>query len=116
MAKYRGLVENAPLGIAGCDPNGTITECNARFAQVLGFGPKAICVGTDLFSLKPLKKDGFTKALRDCLESASECVQEVQAVNAAEDQPALRAYFSTVRDKDGNVIGAHVLVESIAPA
>ncbi len=115
VAKYRRLMKNAPLGIAGCDSNGIITECNSRFAQALGLEPKAICVGTDLFSLKPLKKDGFTKALRACLESASECVQEIQTVNAAGDHPASRAYFSAVRGKDGDVIGAHILVESAVP-
>jgi PAS domain-containing protein len=115
QAKYRRLLEDAPWGIACCDVHGRVTECNERFASLLGLKADTVCVGTELFALKPLKQGGLTKALRSCLQSAAETFEQIAVPNGPDDGPTSTIYFSAVRGKEGDVIGAHILVKGPAP-
>ena len=96
-AKYRMLVENAPVGIVSCDAEGNIEQLNPQLAKILGpagfDGPDK----TNLLTYPPLVSSGISGAVQKCLEAGESVVGEYPYAGAPSKQIYARLHVAPIR-------------------
>ena len=65
--RYRQLFDDAPLGIYASRPDGTLIECNAAFARILGFSSVADAMASAMTTVHddPSERDTFIASVRE---------------------------------------------------
>jgi PAS domain S-box-containing protein len=102
-SRYRGLIENAPIGIFACDAAGKITTRNPRLFEILGRPQDtADTIGGSVFS-----------AMRQCLTRGEVLGGEVRYTSSFGRTADLRIVLAPLRGEDGEVTGGLGLVEDI---
>jgi PAS domain S-box-containing protein len=113
-AKYRLLVDNAPVGILYVDTLGRIVEVNPRLRDLFG-APSIEAVG----SLNVLKspifiESGISELFRTAMGQARSAVAEVPFKSSWGVESYLNITITPVRRSDGAVYGAQALVEDVS--
>ena len=107
--KFRLLFENSPLGIMHFDNQGVITDCNEKFATIIG-SSKDILVGLNLLSLPNKKVVGCVK---EALAGGQAHFEgEYYAVTSGKTS-LVKADYAPITINSGSIIGGVGIVEDI---
>jgi PAS domain S-box-containing protein len=109
--KYRLVFDKAPLGIMHYDPSSTITDCNEKFAEIIG-APKERFLGFNM--LKQLNDDRMRDAVIASLQGeVGHYEGEYLSVTAAKLTP-VRAIYQPIFSADGILSGGVAIFEDIS--
>lgn len=113
-AKYRLLVDNAPVGILYVDKLGRIMEVNPRLRDL--FGAPSIHAVSSLNVLKSptFVESGISALFRTAMEQARIAAEEVPFKSVWGVESYLNVAITPVRRSDGAVYGAQAVVEDIS--
>ncbi len=109
--KYRLLFENAPLGIMHFDQDGAITDCNEKFAEIIGV-PREAIIGCNLPS--QLQDENMRQAVNAALQGGCGFYEgDYLSVDSNKLSP-VRAIFQGIVIKDGEFQGAVGIFEDFS--
>jgi PAS domain S-box-containing protein len=109
-AKYRSLFHETPVGNFHYDANGIITDCNARFVEIIGSSKPAL-VGLNM--LTQLQDKLLIEAVRESLETGKAYYEDYYKSVTANKITPVRIIFKGIRNSDGEITGGMGLVEDI---
>jgi len=113
-ARYRGLIDNAPIGIFACDPLGRITTRNPRLLEILG-KPADAPRESDNVLTHPLGiAAGVADTVRLCLSRGEVVTAEHRYTSAWGRTADVRLLVAPLRGTSGVVTGALGLVEDVS--
>lgn len=109
---YSTFLEQSPVGMIHVDAAGTVTFENHRFRQIVGEGPDDAWIGLPV-AQRPGTDAAFRTATDDVLAGA--IVEGRDAVYAPADRPRrhLRLHGSPIRQADGTLVGAVLMVQDV---
>lgn len=113
-ARYRSLVNTAPIGMISFDTRGDITEFNPAVLRILGATSLGRADAKDLFSLLPMVEAGISEAILRCLESGESGIGEFQYRSRSDRDVYTRVHVVPIRDGDGNIAGVHAFIQDIS--
>jgi PAS domain S-box-containing protein len=113
-ARYRHLVDNAPLGILSCDTHGNITELNPAVLDLLDSPSAEATKAINLLTFPPLVEAGVSAAFRKCLASGERIVLEHPYTSKWGKQIHARLHVVPILSTDDNIVGAQALLEDIS--
>lgn len=113
-ARYRSLVDSAPMGMVSFDTQGEITEYNPAALTILGAPFMGETNAGDLFSLLPMMEAGISEAILHCLETGEAGVGEFQYKSKTDRDLYTRVHVVPIRDGDSRITGAHSFVLDIS--
>jgi PAS domain S-box-containing protein len=102
-ARYRGLIDNAPIGILVCDRQGDVTMRNPRLHEILGTPDSA--------KAEPGGK--VLDGMRQCLTRGEVISGEVRYTSSWGRTADVRVVLAPLRGENGDVSGALGLVEDV---
>lgn len=107
--RYRLVFENAPVGVFFYDRNLVITDCNPRFAELLGSARERL-IGLDIHNLRD---QGPVPAIAEALEGREGRFlgHYVSTTGTGRVWASLRT--APLRDREGRIIGGVGIVEDI---
>jgi PAS domain S-box-containing protein len=113
-ARYRGLIDNAPIGIFACDPFGRITMVNPRLFEIMGVPAHAPRnVGNVLTSPRGVAA-GVADTVRHCLTRGQVVTAEHRYNSSFGRVADVRLLVAPIRGTSGTVTGALGLVEDVS--
>jgi len=108
-ARYRSLIDSAPMGMISFDSSGDITEFNPAVLSILGLPIFERSSRMDLFTLLPMVEAGISEAIFRCMESGESGIGEFQYKSRG--RPVfVRVHVVPIRDEDGSITGAHAFL------
>jgi len=113
-ARYRSLVDSAPMGMVSFDDRGEITEFNPALLQILGAPLFEATDAKELFSVLPIVEAGISEAIFRCLESGEPSTGEFQYKTKVDREVYTRLHVVPIRGSDGRVCGAHAFVQDLS--
>jgi PAS domain S-box-containing protein len=111
--KYRGLVENAAIGIISVSRDGKILEVNEKLLDILGSPSAEATKSVNLFNHPPLEEAGITDFIKECFETGKDSKAEIPYTSKWGKSAWLRMALKPMRDKDSVVCGCQAVVEDI---
>ncbi|MEN8159278.1 MAG: PAS domain-containing protein, partial [Myxococcota bacterium] len=112
-ARYRGLIDNAPIGIFACDPLGRITTRNPRLLEILGKPPDAARESDDVLSHPLGIAAGVADTVSRCLSRGEVVVAEHRYTSSWGRTADVRLLVAPIRSANGTLTGALGLVEDV---
>ncbi len=112
-ARYRMLVENAPLGIIACDMHGRVIQVNSNLLSVVGSPSPEDTAAINLFTFPPLVEAGISGEFQRCMESDGTRVFECFYTSKWGKSAWLRLHMVPTKDSLGRVDGVQAVVEDI---
>ena len=109
--KYRLLFENAPLGIMHFDQDGAITDCNEKFAEIIG-APREEIIGFNLPS--QLQDEDMRQAVNAALQGGCGFYEGDYLSVISDRLSPVRAIFQGIVIKDGEFQGAVGIFEDFS--
>lgn len=113
-ARYRSLVNTAPVGMISFDIKGDITEFNPAVLRILGAPSLGRAEAKDLFSLLPMVEAGISEAILHCLESGESGIGEFQYKSKSDRDVYTRVHVVPIKDGDGKITGVHAFIQDIS--
>jgi PAS domain S-box-containing protein len=113
-ARYRDLVENAPLGILSIDRGGRILEINAKLLQILGSNDPEATRAINILTFPLLDHAGITADLQRCLETGETLTAERPYVTLWDKTTYLRYHLRARLDDHGAIAGLQAIVEDVS--
>jgi PAS domain S-box-containing protein len=110
-ARYRGLIDNAPIGIFACDPLGRITMRNPRLFEILGKPGDAAHESDNVLSHPLGIAAGVADTVSRCLGRGEVVVAEHRYTSSWGRTADVRLIVAPIRSANGTVTGALGLVE-----
>jgi PAS domain S-box-containing protein/putative nucleotidyltransferase with HDIG domain len=108
--KYRLVFENVPLGIMHYDQTSTITDCNAKFAEIIG-APKEKFIGFNM--IRQIRDDQMRVAAAASLKGEVGYYEgDYRSVTAGKLTP-VRAIYQPISSSGGLVLGGVSIFEDI---
>jgi PAS domain S-box-containing protein len=121
-ARYRSLVDSAPVGIVACKHDGRLVAVNRRMLDILGAPPDAQL--SDSGRLNILPEDGFdassilggpmARALAHCMSTGESTQEELSTTSRWGAHLQLRLNVASVSDAAGQITGAQAIVEDVS--
>jgi PAS domain S-box-containing protein len=111
MERYRRIFNNSPLAIGYYTKEGILTDCNEKFARMLG-NSQEVLKGFDIF--RDLKNQGLLAALKESLISGSGLFEGVYKAVLSGKQAPTRVLFQGIRNDQGEICGGVALAEDIS--
>ncbi|MEW6352185.1 MAG: PAS domain S-box protein [Thermodesulfobacteriota bacterium] len=112
-ARYRMLVENAPLGIIACDMQGRVIEVNSNLLSVVGSPSQEDTQAINLLTFPPLVEAGISGEFRRCMETEGTRVFECFYTSKWGKSAWLRLHMVPTKDSLGRTNGVQAVVEDI---
>ncbi len=112
-SRYRGLIENAPIGIFACDPMGRITTRNPRLYEILGKPTTASRPEDNVLSHPLGIAAGVAETVRLCLSRGEVITAEHRYTSSWGRTADVRLIVAPLRGTSGVITGALGLVEDI---
>jgi signal transduction histidine kinase len=113
-SRYRGLIENAPIGIFACDPLGRITTRNPRLFEILGKPPGADRPDDNVLSHRLGIAAGVAETVRLCLSRGEVITAEHRYTSSWGRTADVRLILAPLRGNSGAITGALGLVEDVS--
>ncbi len=113
-ARYRRLVENAPVGIISVGKSGEIIDVNETLVHILGSPSREATQGVNMFSFPRLVEAGVAHNFRRCLETGESGVYETPYRSKWGKDLHLRYHLTPIRDREGRLSGVQGIVEDIS--
>ncbi len=107
--KFRGIFENAPLGIFHFDDAGIITECNDPFVRIIGSTREKL-IGLDTTKLSDRK---MVEALKRVLGGHAATYEGYYRSVTAEKETPVKVYFEPILSRMDLIQGGIGIVEDI---
>jgi diguanylate cyclase (GGDEF)-like protein/PAS domain S-box-containing protein len=108
--KYRLVFENAPLGILHFDQMGIVTDCNERFAEIIG-APKEKIIGFDM--PRQLEDEKLREGIMACLDGKYSSYEgDYLSVLGGKVTP-VRAILQGIVSRNGETLGGVGIFEDI---
>ncbi len=112
-ARYRSLVENAPVGVIACDREGRILSVNQRLIEILGSPSARATMELNVLTFPPLVDAGIAAVLRRCIDRG-ESESGVYGYTSKWGRSfQMWLHVAPMRDRMGEVAGAQAIVEDI---
>ena len=109
--KFRLVFEKAPLGIMHYDQTSTITDCNEKFAEIIG-APKEQFIGFNM--MRQLRDDKMREAVAASLKGEVGYYEgDYLSVTAGKLTP-VRAIYQPIFSSDGAVSGGVAIFEDVS--
>ena len=67
-ARYRALIEDAPLGIVTIDKDGNLIEVNAKLMEIMGSPSRDASLAINVHDYPPTVQSDFSRQVKTCLE------------------------------------------------
>jgi PAS domain S-box-containing protein len=112
-ARYRGLIDNAPIGIFACDPAGKITMRNLRLLEIVGKPANAPQQQENVLAHPLGIAAGVADTVKRCLLRGEVVTAEHRYTSSWGRTAEVRLLVAPIRGTDGAVTGALGLVEDI---
>jgi PAS domain S-box-containing protein len=116
-SRYRGLIDNAPVGIFACDRQGRVTMRNPRLLEIIGkpAGAEPYPPGNVLAPSQPVGGAGFVaQEMRRCLTRGEVSTGEVRYTSSYGRTADLRVVLAPLRGESGDVTGGLGIVEDVS--
>ena len=121
-ARYRVLVDGAPIGIVACKQDGGLVAINRRMLDILGAPPDALgseggrlnVPDADAGDASPILGRPIARALQHCVETGESINEEISTESRWGKALQLRLNVAGVRDADGRITGAQAIVEDVS--
>jgi len=113
-SRYRGLIENAPIGIFACDPLGRINTRNPRLFEILGKPPGATGTGDNVLTHPLGIAAGVAETVRTCLSRGEVITAEHRYTSSWGRTADVRLIVAPIRGVSGAITGALGLVEDVS--
>lgn len=111
--RYRQLMEQAPLGIATLNTKGEVVEINRRMLEILGMSSPEQLLGFNLVN-SSVHPEGLRRDIERALsEGATAAGEEMVYMSWRDKRGYLRYHVAPVRDGEGRIAGAQLIVEDI---
>lgn len=112
-ARYRMLVENAPLGIIWCDLQGKVVQINSNLLAILGSPSSKETETINMLTYPPLVQAGISDQIRQCIVSGGTRIHECPYSSKQVDSAWLRLHMVPTRDNFGRIDGVQAIVEDV---
>ncbi len=112
-ARYRLLVENAPVGIISIRPDGSIRDVNASLANILGSPSLDATREINVLDFPPLIQSGIADDLKSCLQTPRQFVGERLYNSKWGRSLYIRYYLNSICDEHGQIAGVQAIAEDI---
>jgi len=112
-ARYRFLVENAPVGILTTNTQGELLEVNQAILDLLGSPSKEYTRRINLLTFPPLIAAGISGDFKKCLSTGELVVSERPYTSQTGKFAYLRLNLVPTRNGGGQVTGVQAIVENI---
>lgn len=110
-ARYRMLVENAPVGIISCDLSGNAVDANCQAQAIFGSLTSEEHTRANVLTDPSFVGAGIAKCINRCLAGGKMISCEGNCVTSSQEEVFLRLNIVPLRDGEGAVIGAQAIVE-----
>lgn len=101
--RYRMIFEHSPLGIVHCSVDGTVLDCNEKFAEIIG-APREAIIGMNLPTTITDKR--MLQGLQDALDGKLGRYEGDYTSVTGKKTTAVRALATRLTTPDGRVLGA----------
>ncbi|TNF55141.1 PAS domain S-box protein [bacterium] len=108
--KFRMIFEKAPIGILHFQQNGDVTDCNEKFAEIIGAPKEKV---TDFNLLKQLKDKHMKAAIEDTLGGGLGHYEGEYTSVVGKKTTPIRADFGPIFSEDGEIIEGIGIFEDI---
>lgn len=112
-ARYRLLVENAPVGIFLCDPDGNVVDVNSRALEIFGLASPQATRQINVVNDHNLVEAGLAKNIRHCLESGQLVVCEGNYRAPGAKEVCVRAHMAPIQNDSGGIAGVQAILEDV---
>ncbi len=112
-ARYRRLVQNAPIGIVSIDRNGRILEANAKLLEILGSPSPQRSVLFNVLTSPLMVKSGIAADVRLCLQSGEAASHERMFTALHGEKLRIRYHLNAMRDDHGEIVGVQAILEDV---
>lgn len=112
-ARYRRLVQNAPIGIVSIDLNGRILEANAKLLEILGSPSPQRSVLFNVLTSPLMVKAGISADVRLCLQSGEASSHERLFTALHGEKLRIRYHLNAMRDDHGEIVGVQAILENM---
>jgi PAS domain S-box-containing protein len=116
-ARYRGLIDNAPVGIFACDRQGRVMMRNPRLMEIIGAPPGAAAGPAPnlLAADAPVAGAAFVaREMRRCLTRGEVSSGETRYTSSFGRTSDLRVVLAPIRGESGDVTGGLGIVEDVS--
>jgi PAS domain S-box-containing protein len=114
-ARYRRLVDNAPIGILSIDTQGQIKDANPKMLELLEAPSlEAVQTSVNVLTFPSLIESKLADDYRYCLETGLSQVTERTYPNATGEPSYVRVHATPIKESDGSIIGVQGMVEDIS--
>lgn len=109
--KYKSIFDNSPLAIGYYTREGSLTDCNQKFADMLGNTIEGLR-GFDIF--KELQNRGLLEALKETLVKGSSTYEGAYQSVLTNRRADTRVLFQSIRNENNEIYGGVALAEDIS--
>jgi PAS domain S-box-containing protein len=116
-ARYRGLIDNAPVGIFACDRQGHVTMRNPRLMEIIGKAPGADPEPPANVLTPEAPANGaalVAREMRRCLTLGEVSSGEARYTSRYGRTADLRVVLAPIRGENGDVTGGLGIVEDVS--
>ncbi len=108
--KYRSIFYNSPLGILHFDRDGVITDCNGKFAEIIGSSIQTL-IGFNM--LQRLQDISLQTQVKAALASGEGYYEGDYRSVMADKVTPVRIYLNGIRNEAGEIVSGVGLIEDI---
>lgn len=113
-ARYRQLVNKAPLGVISVRSDGAITAVNSALAEILGAPSAEAVQQVNFFESKSLEAAGLLALIQSTLQKDEPAIIEHPYTSSWGKSAHLRIHIAPQFDGEGKNIGGQALVEDVS--
>ncbi len=114
-AKFRLLVNEAPVGILLIARDGKILDVNKKLVEILGSPSAEATKELNMLTFPLLMKAGISALVRRCMEEGRPISSEVPYTSKWRKSLFLRTILTPILDSHGNVAGCQAIMEDFTP-
>jgi len=111
VERYQGIFNNSPLAIGYYTKDGILTDCNEKFATLLG-SPRDVLSGFNIF--RDLKNEAMLAGLKDSLETGTGSFEGTYHSVLTNRKAPVRVLFQGIVDDQGKIQNGVALAEDIS--
>jgi two-component system, cell cycle sensor histidine kinase and response regulator CckA len=112
-AKYRLLIENAPVGILSIHRDGSIANVNSKLLQIMGSPSADETKAINMLEFPPLRDAGITEVFLRSMSDATVQMSELPYTSKWGKTSYLRMIVTPLFDETGEVNGCQAIVEDV---
>ncbi|WP_379138694.1 PAS domain S-box protein [Paenibacillus sp. sgz500958] len=113
-ARYRFLMENAPVGIVTCNKRGNILEVNPALLKLLGSPSIEATKAVNVLTLASMVECGMSTDIQRCLETGEAVISEYSYTSKWGRKLYIRCQLAALYDSFGNIEGVQGVFDDLS--